>query len=269
MIVTNNILAPAMRRLLLLLCLLGGGLLAFAGTPIGAGASLSHQSPGALGLVTANSDCQSSTSPTCDYASGDTLSIPSLKTGDSGRCGTTSISAPVNVYDMTDSNMGIPIADCDVVRENFGAAFPGYGGYPGNGGTTVLAGHVDYHPNYQAVFWNLRSIQNGAEIDYIRGDGKVITYSVDWAAPISDPNYDWSGLVAAGSTETIVLITCDGTFNSATHEYDHRFVAHSTGLQASSRLLSIVGANALLELQPGTQPLPAGTMVQALLLANL
>lgn len=48
-----------------------------------------------------------------------------------------------------------------------------------------------------------------------------------------------------------------------------RFVARTTGLQASSRLLSIVGANALLELQPGAETLRAGTMVPALLLANL
>jgi molybdopterin molybdotransferase len=50
---------------------------------------------------------------------------------------------------------------------------------------------------------------------------------------------------------------------------EHRFVARTTGLQSSSRLMSIVGANALLELQPGAERLPAGTMVQALLLANL
>ena len=50
---------------------------------------------------------------------------------------------------------------------------------------------------------------------------------------------------------------------------DDRFVARTTGLQSSSRLMSIVGANALLELQPGGQVLPTGTMVQALLLANL
>jgi molybdopterin molybdotransferase len=49
----------------------------------------------------------------------------------------------------------------------------------------------------------------------------------------------------------------------------HRFVARTTGLQASSRLISIVGANALLELQPGHEPLPPGSMVQALVLANL
>jgi molybdopterin molybdotransferase len=50
---------------------------------------------------------------------------------------------------------------------------------------------------------------------------------------------------------------------------DHRFVARTTGLQTSSRLMSIVGANALLELQPGDQVLSKGTIVQALLLANL
>jgi len=50
---------------------------------------------------------------------------------------------------------------------------------------------------------------------------------------------------------------------------DDRFVARTTGLQSSSRLMSIVGANALLEIEPGTESLPKGTMVQALLLANL
>jgi molybdopterin molybdotransferase len=48
-----------------------------------------------------------------------------------------------------------------------------------------------------------------------------------------------------------------------------RFVARTTGLQSSSRLMSIVGANALLEIEPGDQPLPKGSMVQALVLANL
>jgi molybdopterin molybdotransferase len=50
---------------------------------------------------------------------------------------------------------------------------------------------------------------------------------------------------------------------------DDAFVARTTGLQSSSRLMSIVGSNALLEIEPGDQPLPAGSMVQALLLANL
>jgi hypothetical protein len=175
--------------------------------------------------VLADADCQSTGSSTCDYSSGDSLAIPSLSQGDPGRCGSDTISAPVNVYDMqSDGVMGIPMADCDVVRENFG---PGVGGYPGDGGTTVLAGHVDYHPNYQAVFWNLHSIANGAEIDYTRADGKVATYNVDWSQAISDPNYDWVGLASPGDTESLVLITCDGTFNPDTGHYDQHFVVHA------------------------------------------
>src|SRR5215207_5083086 len=50
---------------------------------------------------------------------------------------------------------------------------------------------------------------------------------------------------------------------------DNRFVARTTGLQSSSRLISIVGANALLEIEPGDEVLPEGTIVPALLLANL
>jgi LPXTG-site transpeptidase (sortase) family protein len=161
------------------------------------------------------------------YSSGgDRLIIPSLQTGDAGRCGGSALNAVVNVYDVgSDLQMGEPIADCDVVRQNF-AAFPGVGGYPGDGGTTTLAGHVDYHPNYQAVFWYLRNIQVGAEIQYQRADGRVVKYTVDWAGAVSDPNYDWGALVASGGTESIVLITCDGVFNPATHEYSNRFVAH-------------------------------------------
>jgi LPXTG-site transpeptidase (sortase) family protein len=180
------------------------------------------------GTPARSADCQSSAAATCDYGSSDQLIIPSLNTGDSARCGSTAIQASVNVYDVgSDGAMGIPVADCDVVRENFDA-FTGYGGYPGSGGTTVLAGHVDYHPHYQAIFWNLRQIQPGTEIDYVNKDGKKITYSVDWAQAITDPNYDWSALAKTGDKESMVLITCDGTFNPDTHEYDRRFVAHAT-----------------------------------------
>jgi molybdenum cofactor synthesis domain-containing protein len=45
-----------------------------------------------------------------------------------------------------------------------------------------------------------------------------------------------------------------------------RYVARTTGLQASSRLMSIAGANALLEIEPGDALLRAGVHVPALLL---
>jgi molybdopterin molybdotransferase len=46
-------------------------------------------------------------------------------------------------------------------------------------------------------------------------------------------------------------------------------LARTTGLQSSSRLLSMVGANALLHIPPGEGTLAAGTRVQALLIGDL
>jgi molybdenum cofactor synthesis domain-containing protein len=50
---------------------------------------------------------------------------------------------------------------------------------------------------------------------------------------------------------------------------DQSFVARTTGLQASSRLMSIAGANALLEIEPGSDALRPGSFVWALLLSEL
>jgi gephyrin len=50
---------------------------------------------------------------------------------------------------------------------------------------------------------------------------------------------------------------------------DGRLVATTTGPQASSRLASLVGANALLLVPPGKQELPAGSQFDALLTGPL
>lgn len=46
-------------------------------------------------------------------------------------------------------------------------------------------------------------------------------------------------------------------------------VARGTGSQASSRLLSLVGANALIEVLPGDDDLPAGSVVPALIVGDI
>jgi len=51
--------------------------------------------------------------------------------------------------------------------------------------------------------------------------------------------------------------------------HEGRLVARSTGVQRSSRLLSLVGANALLWIPPGTELLPAGAGIDALLVGEI
>ena len=84
----------------------------------------------------------------------------------------------------SNGQLGDPTNDCDVVRYDF-KLFPGYGGYPGDGGATVLAGHVDYSLAHEGgtgavigvgQYW--KTMKQGDQIQYQRGDGKVITYTV-------------------------------------------------------------------------------------------
>jgi molybdopterin molybdotransferase len=50
---------------------------------------------------------------------------------------------------------------------------------------------------------------------------------------------------------------------------DDRLLATSTGKQTSSRLITMVGANALLEIPAGDEPLPTGARVPALLTGEI
>ena len=131
------------------------------------------------------------------------------------------IEAPVNVREVAnDGVMGNPAGAWDVVRYNF----PWFdGGYPGDGGTAVVAGHVDFRPNIMAVFWELRRARPGDVIDYYRGDGVRVRYSVDWVQQV-DSGFDVNALLSHTSAERLVLITCDGSFNPVTREYDLRFL---------------------------------------------
>ncbi len=149
------------------------------------------------------------------YGSNDTLVIQSL-----------GINAPVNTRNVAaDGTMGDPLGKDDVVRYDF-PVFPGLGGYPGNGGTTVIAGHVDYHPNFEAVFWTLRQAAAGTQIDYYRGDGTVVSYQVDWTGTVGGDD-DIGQYMVSTSPESMVLITCDGTFDPATRHYNNRSIVHA------------------------------------------
>jgi hypothetical protein len=159
------------------------------------------------------------------YGSSDRLYIPGVRTGD--RCNT---SAPVNVRDVPlDAKLGDPSNDCDVVRYDF-KAFPGYGGYPGEGGATVLAGHVDYSLRREGqsgavlgVGSGWSGMGGGQEIHYIRGDGKTIKYKVQWVRNTAvGSDFDYGSIARQSNQETLALITCGGTFSAG--EYDQRWV---------------------------------------------
>ncbi|HLF77200.1 MAG TPA: class F sortase, partial [Dehalococcoidia bacterium] len=139
------------------------------------------------------------------------------------------IDAPVNLRIVgPDGSMGDPAGKDDVVRYDF-SSIAGLGGTPGLGGTVVVAGHVDYRPNLLAVFWPLRSAEVGTRIDYYRGDGAVVSYVVDWIAKVAG-DQDVAEYFVSSSPESMVLISCEGTFDASTRHYDSRTFVHAVRL---------------------------------------
>jgi LPXTG-site transpeptidase (sortase) family protein len=98
---------------------------------------------------------------------------------------------------------------------------------PGAGSNAVFSGHVDYHDVGAAVFWNLRDLQAGDLIEVRLEDGTVYDYSVSAldCLPVSEAPINQ--IVGPTQSEVVTLITCCGTFDSSTRQYDRRLVVRA------------------------------------------
>lgn len=166
---------------------------------------------------------EAAAAPSGSMAPSSASSGPAAESGMRMKIPAIGVDAPVTTRVIgTDGVMGTPNGRFDTVWYDF-SNWTGMGGYPGSGGNAVFSGHVDYHPNYEAVFWDLHLIGPGDIIEVDLPDGTAITYSVQWSQQIG-PEDDFSTYAARTGQETITIVTCQGTFNSATHQYDHRLV---------------------------------------------
>jgi LPXTG-site transpeptidase (sortase) family protein len=98
---------------------------------------------------------------------------------------------------------------------------------PGAGGNAVFSGHVDYHDVGPAVFWNLRDLVPGDVIEVHLDDGTTYLYSVSAKNCIPVNEAPIGEIVGPTPTEVVTLITCCGTFNSSTRQYDKRLVVRA------------------------------------------
>lgn len=135
------------------------------------------------------------------------------------------VDAPVTMRTVPASGvMGNPNGPWDVTWYDF-SHFPGLGGYPGGGGNAVFAGHVDYVNVGPAVFYRVASLSPGDIVEVRREDGQVVRYAVESVQRVSPSSGDWAKILSAEpGRETVTLITCGGTFNPATRDYDTRIV---------------------------------------------
>jgi sortase (surface protein transpeptidase) len=109
-------------------------------------------------------------------------------------------------------------------------------GKVGEGGNVVMAGHVDYWNVGPAVFWDIRNLPAGDVIRVVGEDGKNYEYAVQWierydAAGLT-PEVIQNDIVGDTGEETLTLITCGGTFDPATGEYNERWVVRANLISA-------------------------------------
>jgi LPXTG-site transpeptidase (sortase) family protein len=94
---------------------------------------------------------------------------------------------------------------------------------PEGNGNSVFAGHLDYAGVGPAVFWNLGSLKPGDEVTVRLGNGHVVGYRITGVRSVH-ADADASDIVASGDIAKITIITCAGSFDPSSQEYDQRIV---------------------------------------------
>ena len=105
---------------------------------------------------------------------------------------------------------------------------------PGNGcqsadkcANTVLAGHVDWYTGQIGVFWHLKDLKDGDQVQLKLTDGTVYKYKVVSNVVYSDADAPVDQIIGQTPQESVTLITCDGVFNKTLREYNSRRVVRA------------------------------------------
>lgn len=109
----------------------------------------------------------------------------------------------------------------------FDTAWYNFSAKPGYGGNAVFSGHVDYVRVGKAVFWELKDLNPGDTIEVRLDDGTTYKYEVNFKQQYDAATAPVEEIVGPTGAETVTLITCSGTFSSASHQYDKRLVVRA------------------------------------------
>ena len=119
-----------------------------------------------------------------------------------------------------DGYMEAPSEPLDVGWYEFSA-------HPSFGGNAVFAGHVDSARIGPAIFWRLRQVGEGDAIQIDLEDGTTYEYRVVSALSYSSNDAPIEEIIGPTERDSITLITCDGSFNTRSHEYDRRLIVRA------------------------------------------
>ena len=97
---------------------------------------------------------------------------------------------------------------------------------PGAPGNAVLSGHLDTATSPTAVFTRLKDLKQGDALT-IAEDGKSIDYRVFWTKAWADDTAPLALILGNAPSPTLTLITCAGTFDRVSRNYNQRLVVRA------------------------------------------
>ncbi|CAN5903578.1 hypothetical protein BH23ACT2_BH23ACT2_28150 [soil metagenome] len=111
------------------------------------------------------------------------------------------------------------------VPEDFDlASWYDLGGRPGGTGMpTVILGHVD-STSGPAIFFRLRDLSRGDEVEVAMSDGSTATYAVTGTEEFPKDQFPTAAVFGATRDDVVRLVTCSGEFDRGDRSYTDNLV---------------------------------------------
>jgi hypothetical protein len=102
---------------------------------------------------------------------------------------------------------------------------------PGQDGSSVILGHVDSYAG-PSVFFAVKNLRAGDEINVVRADGSVAEFAVDGVQKVVKALFPANDVYGNVPYPSLRLVTCGGPFDAARGQYLDNIVvyAHLTGV---------------------------------------
>ena len=113
-----------------------------------------------------------------------------------------------------------------VTNESYTVGWYKLGTAPGDTGDAVITGHLDWYDTSHAVFYNLKLLRSGDDIEVQRLDGVTKHFVVTSTATVAY-NASVPGLFAGSGPARLSLITCGGPWDARKGEYLQRVIVNA------------------------------------------
>ncbi|GAA2586990.1 class F sortase [Actinomadura fulvescens] len=103
---------------------------------------------------------------------------------------------------------------------------------PGEGGPSVILGHVDARGKH-AVFHRLKDLRPGDRVQVVRRDGTTATFAVQKVENVPKASFPGEKIYAEDlDYAALRLVTCGGTFDTGAGHYSENVIAYTRLVRA-------------------------------------